>query len=196
MIRKVNFGCVISVYWKNAIYCNSLMSAGNANNGTCCCGVLSSSSATLGTSGSESTSKMPGISSMCEKQASHDCLCSLFLLIAEMGLGLGHSQCCLLPGVTWEGCAARQMRAAVMENCQDWISLCHSKCSTFFPHYNVNELVALTDAGHMRWDLYCCVTTSNIAAAGPARNIWEITMKSIVLVKRKSNVLIFVSFYF
>lgn len=119
MISKVNFGCGISVYWKNAIYCNSLRSAGNANNGSCCCGIISSSSATLGTCGSEGTSKMPGFSSMCKKQASHNCWCSIFLLIAEMGSGLGHSQCCLLPGAIWEGRAARQMSAAVTENCQD-----------------------------------------------------------------------------
>lgn len=65
------------------------------------------------------TSEIPGVSSVCGKQASHNCWCSLFLLIAEMGSGLGQSQCCLLPGVTWEGSAAKQMSAAVTENCQD-----------------------------------------------------------------------------
>lgn len=65
------------------------MSVGNVSSGSCCCGVLPSSSATLGTRGSEGTSKRPGISSVWEKQASHDCWCSVFLLIAEMELGWG-----------------------------------------------------------------------------------------------------------
>ena len=60
------------------------------------------------------SSKMPGISSVRGDQANHERWCCPPLLIAEMGSGLGHSQCHLpVPGVTWEGSAARQMSAAI-----------------------------------------------------------------------------------
>ena len=181
----------LCVYWKNTVYWKTCMSAEkyrrSAVNSSCCCGVLSSLLVTLGT-------RLWGTAVRCPRWV----LCAGTGRTTSTGAALPSSQ--QRGGLGWgtasaatgtgsylgrEGHKARS--AAVTRG--SFSPVAHSTCSW-------------RGGRNCQGSRYCLTffNPSSCTAAGPARKIREITVKSTSLLwlwkKRKSNLLSFISFYF